>query len=52
MIKSSDSRETILAKKRFLRLIGDKYQRERTEKIKYIKIIALPPNSHPVTRFM
>ena len=52
VIKTSDSRETMLTKKRQIRIIGDEYKEERRDKIKYIKLIAMPPNSHPVTRFM
>jgi hypothetical protein len=52
VIKTSDSKETMLIKKREIRMIGDEYKEERRDKIKYIKLIAMPPNSHPVTRFM
>ena len=52
VIKTTDSKETMLIKKREIRMIGDEFKEERREKIKYIKLIAMPPNSHPVTRFM
>ncbi len=33
-------------------MIGDQYKEERREKIKNMKLIAMQPNSHPITRFM
>jgi hypothetical protein len=42
----------MLNKKRQIRMIGDEYKEERRDRIKYIKLIEMPPNSHPVTRFM
>ena len=50
VIKTSDSRETVLAKKRQIRQIADHYQKERTFKIKNVKIINLPPGFSPMKR--
>ncbi len=40
----------MLQKKNELRMIGQQYQRELTEKIKNVKIINLPPAFSPIKR--